>query len=128
MEDTDQSLRPTEGLPGYLSAVLYRSPAGPSMAGGGGRTAPGYDMGVPPGGVSWIVVEYEPGVAFPTHHTDTLDLDVVLWGQVDLGLDDGAHRLEAGDCVVVTGVDHGWTAGPDGCCLGVMSIGVAPTG
>jgi hypothetical protein len=41
-------------------------------------------------------------------------------------LDDGGHPLVAGDSAVVTGVDHGWRAGPEGCRLTVMTFGVSP--
>jgi quercetin dioxygenase-like cupin family protein len=74
----------------------------------------------------WFVVEYQPNIELPVHHTDTLDFDVVLAGSVELTLDDGPHSLEAGDCVVVTGVDHGWRAGPEGCRLSVLALGTAP--
>ena len=46
------------------------------------------------------------------HHTDTLDLETIISGSVDLILDDGAHHLEAGDMVVMTGVDHAWRPDP----------------
>jgi quercetin dioxygenase-like cupin family protein len=81
------------------------------------------DLGVEPGLVHWIIVEFDPNAARSMHHTDTLDFDVVLEGSVELGLDDGQHLLEPGDCAVITGVDHSWTAGPDGCRMSVTLIG-----
>ena len=39
------------------------------------------------------------------HHTDTIDLDTISSGSIELLLDDGAHSLERGDCVVVAGVE-----------------------
>jgi quercetin dioxygenase-like cupin family protein len=60
------------------------------------------------------------------HYTDTVDFDVVLSGSVESILDDGAHLLTVGDSAVVTGVDHGWRAGPEGCRLNLMTIGVSP--
>jgi quercetin dioxygenase-like cupin family protein len=59
------------------------------------------------------------------HHADTLDLETVLTGSVDLLLDDGVHHLEEGDMVVMTGVDHAWKAGPDGCRINAILIGTA---
>jgi len=56
---------------------------------------------------------------------DTLDLETVLTGSVDLLLDDGVHHLEEGDMVVMTGVDHAWKAGPDGCRINAILIGTA---
>jgi hypothetical protein len=60
------------------------------------------------------------------HQTDTLDFDLVVAGSMDLVLDDGPHHLGVNDCVVVTGVDHAWRAGPDGCTLSVFLLGTPP--
>jgi quercetin dioxygenase-like cupin family protein len=57
------------------------------------------------------------------HHTDTVDFDLVVEGTIELILDDGAHALQSGDCVFMTGVDHGWRAGPAGCILSGTSLG-----
>lgn len=117
-----------EGFPGFegiLYSVLYKTPS-PGIS-SGGRAADTLDLGVPPGSVTWNMIDYGPGVAFSMHHTDTLDLDQVLSGSVELILDDGAHPLEAGDAAVVTGVDHAWRTGPDGCRLSVISFGVSPS-
>ena len=43
------------------------------------------------------------------HTTDTVDYIVVLSGEADLELDDGASvHLEPGDCVVQRGTRHAW--------------------
>lgn len=43
------------------------------------------------------------------HTTDTVDLDLVISGEVVLELDDGAEvTLRAGDCVVQNGTRHAW--------------------
>jgi quercetin dioxygenase-like cupin family protein len=72
------------------------------------------------------VVHFPPGASSELHHTDTVDYDVVLAGSIDLILDGGNHRLEAGDCTVITGIDHNWQAGPDGCTLSVTLLGSTP--
>lgn len=123
-EDGPLTLEGFAGFEGILFSALYDTPS-PSIS-TGGRAADTLDLGVPAGAVSWKMIDYGPGVAFSMHHTDTVDLDLVLSGSVELILDDGAHPLEAGDSVVVTGVDHAWRTGPDGCRLSVMSIGVSP--
>ena len=110
---------------GIAYSPLYTAVSNPSIAGGGGRAADYFDLGVAPGATSWMVVEYAPRLTFSMHHTDTVDLDTVLAGSAEIVLDDGTHQLVAGDCVVVTGVDHGWRAGPDGCTLSVMAIGAS---
>ena len=60
------------------------------------------------------------------HHTDTLDFDTVIAGSIELILDDGGHRLEAGDVVVISGVDHAWRSGPDGCTMVITLQGTEP--
>ncbi len=43
------------------------------------------------------------------HTTDTVDFDVVVFGEVYLELDDGAEvLLKAGDCVIQNGTRHAW--------------------
>jgi len=43
------------------------------------------------------------------HTTATIDFEIVLDGEVDLELDDGASvHLRAGDCVVQNGTRHAW--------------------
>jgi quercetin dioxygenase-like cupin family protein len=106
-------------------AVAYRTASAPPPSRPQGR-ADLMDLQVPPGIAQWMVVDYEPGGVQENHHTDTVDFDLVLQGSIDLTLDDGVHRLEPGDGVVVNGVDHAWKAGPDGCRLSVMAVGTPP--
>jgi quercetin dioxygenase-like cupin family protein len=114
------------GIDGFSYSVLYAAPSSPSISSAGGRLADSLDLGVPAGAIMWTVIDYAPGAAFSMHHTDTVDFDTVLSGSVELTLGDGMHQLAAGDSVVMTGVDHAWRAGPEGCRLNVMSIGVLP--
>jgi hypothetical protein len=114
-----------EVMPGIGLASLYgtRETPPPCRPAGVGDLLP---MDIEPGLARWVVLEWAPGMAFPNHHTDTLDFDVVLTGSVELILDDGAHSLVPGDCVVIPGVDHAWRAGPDGCRVGYVLIGTPP--
>ncbi len=111
--------------PGFAMGVPYATTASPPPARPVGA-APLIDQAIAPGLTRWIIVELGPGSETPLHHTDTLDLQTVLSGTVDLVLDDGAHRLEPGDLVILTGVDHAWHAGPDGCRLSGVLIGTPP--
>ncbi len=66
----------------------------PGSAGGGtamGRLEDGGAM--EPGGTQW-------------HTTNTMDFGVVISGRIILELDDGAHELGPGDCVVQRGTRH----------------------
>jgi quercetin dioxygenase-like cupin family protein len=113
------------GAAGVSSAMLAATSSAPPPSRPPGR-ANTNDLQVAPGRVSWVVVEYEPNLNIPMHNTDTIDFDIVMEGSVEIGLDDGLHLLEPGDLVVVNGVDHSWTAGPDGCRISVMLIGTPP--
>jgi quercetin dioxygenase-like cupin family protein len=59
------------------------------------------------------------------HQTTSVDLIVVLDGQVTLDLDDGASvDLHAGDCVVQNGTRHAWrNTGSAGCTMAIVLLG-----
>ena len=113
-------------LEGLRYAMLYATPNLPTISTGGGRAVDSFDLGVSVGAMDWKVIDYAPGMEFSMHHTDTVDFDTVLSGSIELILNDGGHPLAAGDQVVVTGVDHAWRAGPDGCRMSIISLGVSP--
>ncbi len=84
------------------------------------------DLGVGEGLLHWRIVTWGPNFELPMHHTDTIDLDCVIEGSVDLLLDDGVHTLGPGDCVVVPGVDHGWRTGATSCIIALALFGTSP--
>jgi quercetin dioxygenase-like cupin family protein len=96
------------------------------------------DVRLAPGLLRWMAVEHPPheelahevhdGPVTSTtmHHSDALDLIFVQEGTAELVLQDGAHRVAAGDFVVTPGVDHAWRSGPDGCRFVVVSVGMPP--
>lgn len=93
------------------------------------------DVQLPPGHVRWMIVEHAPNTshdadtaAASMHHTDTVDFVFVQQGSAEFLLQDGAHKVSAGDHIVTTGVDHAWRAGPDGARLLVVSIGAPKPG
>jgi quercetin dioxygenase-like cupin family protein len=83
---------------------------------------PAYDPA--PGATKWILTEMGPDLGAPMHATPTVDYAVVIAGQVELGLEDGGVTLHAGDAVLVNGVRHSWRAGPDGCVLATVLVGL----
>jgi hypothetical protein len=111
--------------PGFAAAVAGATSTSPPPARPHGTGNP-VDLGVAPGIVSWVIVDYPANLDFPMHHSDTVDFDMLLEGGLVLVLDDGEHPLDPGDVVVVNGVDHGWKTGPDGCRLSVVSVGTPP--
>ncbi|HEY3669605.1 MAG TPA: cupin domain-containing protein [Acidimicrobiia bacterium] len=108
--------------PGFWFAEIFQTSSAPPPPRAGGR-GEWLDLGLDPGIVRWQIIDYAPLRTYGLHHTDTIDIDLVLRGSIELRLDDGPHFLEAGDGVVVTGVDHTWTSGPEGCRLSVTFIG-----
>ena len=123
----DVELGPTLASPGFERHVIFRSEQSPPPArptGQGGF----FDMEVDSGCVLWYFTWMDGGSEWevPYHHTDTIDIGVLLEGSIELVLADGAHRVEAGDCFVVNGDDHSWRVGPDGCRMCSTSIGTPP--
>jgi hypothetical protein len=61
------------------------------------------------------------------HTTDTVDFDVVVYGEVYLELDDGAETLlKAGDCVIQNGTRHAWhNRSSEKCVIAVTLVGAA---
>jgi len=82
------------------------------------------DLGVGPGATRWLVVTLDTGHTGPFHHTSTIDFDIIVSGEVTLGLEAGELLLRAGDCVMIPGLLHNWTAGPDGCVMSVITYGL----
>jgi quercetin dioxygenase-like cupin family protein len=55
------------------------------------------------------VVDMLPGGESPMHRTNSIDYGIVLSGEVELELDDGAKRLiGAGGIIVQRGTNHRW--------------------
>jgi hypothetical protein len=109
---------------GFANAQLYYSEsAPPARPAGKGRFN---DVKVPPGATRWVVVSYPPNLVIDDHHTDTVDFQTCIAGEVVLVLDDGRHPMTVGDCAMLPGNDHGWEAGPEGCVLSLTLLGSPP--
>jgi hypothetical protein len=81
------------------------------------------EIPVAPGEMIWFRVRFPANQLRRVHHTDTIDCHTVVSGWIELLLDDGAHRLNPGDSAMVTGVDHGWRIGPEGCVVSMRNFG-----
>lgn len=67
-----------------------------------------------PGGSVLRVVDMLPGGCSPMHRTSSLDYGVVLAGQVELILDEGAiTTVSAGEIVIQRGTIHAWRNSSD---------------
>ena len=82
-----------------------------------------HETNIEPGHLEFLLLHMPAGVQHPHHHTDTLNFHTIVAGSVDLLLDDGPHRLDNGDSLVLPGVDHGWKAGPEGCAMWILNLG-----
>jgi quercetin dioxygenase-like cupin family protein len=123
------------------ASELLVFPGHPGQADDGGDSAePGFPLHPPVGGATvrliripppppgasgderWLRVPTEQPDRPGMHTTDTLDFEVVLDGDIVLGLDDGEHELHAGDTVVQRGTAHRWRVTGDRPCtyLAVM--------
>ena len=55
------------------------------------------------------MVDYPPGYTSPMHRTQSLDLGIVIEGEIELLLDGGETRLlKRGDVAVQRGTNHAW--------------------
>ena len=129
-----------------VSELLWLDGAVRSVDDGRDRDDAGFPLEPPPGGASFRILSLPPpppgahhdetwlrvpgdDVRRPgMHTTDTLDYLVVLDGEVVLGLDDGDHRLGAGDVVIQRGTAHRWrVVGDRPCTYAVLMLRPDPT-
>jgi hypothetical protein len=59
------------------------------------------------------------------HTTNTIDYGIVLWGEINLELDDQTEiHLKAGDCIIQNGTRHAWrNRGAEACMIAFIMIG-----
>ena len=74
------------------------------------------------------IVEFEPGNAADMHVTPTLDYAVVMSGEIDMELEDGAEvHLKAGDVLVQRATLHNWVnRGTEPCRIAFILIDASP--
>ena len=78
-------------------------------------------------GTVFRILEYGPGVAPRNHRTSTIDYAVVISGEIDMELDDGAVHLKAGDVIVQRGTIHNWVnRGSAPCVIAFVLIAAHP--
>lgn len=111
-----------------VSELLWLDGPVQAVADGADRTAGGFPLEPPPGGASsriirmphtgeWLRVDGDDAAAPGMHATDTLDLMVVVEGEIVLGMADGSETVvRAGDAVVQRGTAHRWRVGGEGPC------------
>jgi len=79
-------------------------------------------------GTVFRVVSFGPGVTPRNHRTDSIDYAVVIAGEIDMEVDDGASvHLKAGDVLVQRGTIHNWVnKGKEPCVIAFVLIAAKP--
>ena len=129
VEESDVTTDPVPGVDKLTMANLWNLQACPPPP-GPPQTGHFADVRLPPGHVRWMVVDHAPYEehgplthATEMHHTNAIDLIVVLDGSTRMLLQADERDLVPGDCIVMTGVDHAFKTGPDGCRVISVAIG-----
>jgi mannose-6-phosphate isomerase-like protein (cupin superfamily) len=109
--------------------AIDQSPPAP-VARGQSRLRPAV---LPPGHVNWYVIDHPPRDPAQTfaappemHWRDSIDMLFIVTGGGELTLGDGTHGVSAGDCIVLSGSDHGFRPDAGGCQLMSFAIGTLP--
>lgn len=77
----------------------------------------------PPNGTIFRIIEIAPGCVAEMHRTDTIDYLVVISGEMDMELETGRVRLNAGDVIVQRGTLHNWVNnGAEPCRIAAILI------
>ena len=95
--------------PAWSAKDLPADNSGEADAGGG-------RFRFPTQGVDFVFSDFPPGGGSPMHATDTLDLLVVVSGEVTFVTETGETLLKAGDVLVDRGVMHAWRNDGDQPC------------
>lgn len=117
---TGGELRGSEAVIHHLW-TLDAPPTPPTV---GDTAATGVEFDAPVGATKWIITEMGPNLEAPLHKTSTVDYGVIISGTVRIGLETGHADLAAGDVVLVGGAQHSWHAGPNGCVIATVLVGL----
>lgn len=101
--------------------TLDATPIPPTV---GDTASTGVTFEAPVGATKWIITEMGPNLEAPLHKTATVDYAVIVAGDVRIGLETGSVDVAAGDVVLVGGAQHSWHAGPNGCVLATVLVGL----
>jgi quercetin dioxygenase-like cupin family protein len=86
-------------------------------------------LDVPAGVLRWCITRFGPGYASKIHHTDSIDLDMCIEGELTLVLETEEIQLRPGDAVVLPMLEHAWRTETGGaiayCMISPHALGVA---
>lgn len=117
-----------EGRPGALACNIWTTDTHPASNDGSADAGLAQVGTTMPGGTVFRVIEFKPGVAARMHRTDSIDYIVVMKGEIDMQLDDGAEvHIKQGDVMVQRGTIHNWVnRGTESCFLAVILVHADP--
>ena len=67
-----------------------------------------HSLEVPAGVTRFSIINFGPGYESKVHHTDSIDFDICLDGELDLVLETDVVRLEPGDVAILNRSEHAW--------------------
>ncbi|MCU1374672.1 MAG: cupin protein [Actinomycetia bacterium] len=67
-----------------------------------------HSLEVPAGVTRFSIINFGPGYESKVHHTDSIDFDICLSGELDLVLETEVVRLEPGDVAILDRSKHAW--------------------
>jgi mannose-6-phosphate isomerase-like protein (cupin superfamily) len=118
-------LEPAEGRVVELTELWRVEGALRSSVDGGDPASDPWTMVPSPGGLAWRLVRFRSSSP-KMHQTDTLDLMILLDGQIELEYETGRVRLGAGDSVVIQDALHAWHLIDDEPCT-ALAVMMRPT-
>lgn len=80
-----------------------------------------------PGGIIARIHRFEAGTNYPMHQTPTVDLIIIIAGEMELGLEQGATTVRQGDVIVQNRTQHAWRVVGDQPCVFVAVMVDAAT-
>lgn len=108
-----------ESKKGEIAQVMWATDEVPSTI---GRHDPMVDWfpehnWFPETGVTFGVFTWQPGKGYPLHASETIDVGIILSGEIELILERGSTILRSGDCFVQRATMHGWRVQGDKPCI-----------
>ena len=125
----DQASNLRANRPGVTSVLVWMTDSTPpSVSGSEDLGARQVDRPPPRRGSIFRVIEFEPGNGPDMHVTQTIDYAVVLSGEIDMELDDGAEvHLSQGDVLVQRATVHNWAnRGTEPCRMAFILMDASP--
>jgi quercetin dioxygenase-like cupin family protein len=111
-EDIASNVKPSRRPGGGKSTLIWSSDRMPMAMSIGEKiedegarilgTAP------PPNGTRFCVIDFPANAPGTMHRTETVDYVIVLFGEIDMDMDDSTVHLKAGDILIQRGTNHSW--------------------